>query len=206
MSSFLSLNRGKVKFAFIFTALLFSSIMFLILVILRNFEPVSLEIVIGSLLSTIIIFPIFIVALSVMDYFIKKNSRDKIIGRLNFDLLKDLHCDYYPLNLNNKWQYTHMVPMLKIDDFQLLIGYQISPGNKQLKSIALCDNNTINEERYIQLRNAFKATDMEFDFGGVTLNIKPEEIKDAEVMKDKLNVFIQTLRKEHFTPAIEALL
>ncbi len=206
MQNFYQLNKSKVRFAFVFISLLSTGITLAILFIGGLFSTNSNVENLITLLGSAIFWPSFILTITYIAYLYKQRRRNKVLAKTPFDRLSELGFSNYPLNLEDKWQFTEMIPSVIWKGYTVLLDLEPRNMQYQIKLLALVENSKIDEKRFNELSAYFKKKQMDFDFGGVALFLQPKEITELSQLQQELDKMIVVLEKEFFTPATTRLL
>ncbi len=206
MQSFYRLNRSKIQFAFVFISILSICITTAIMFIAGLFKENTFIENVFILLLTAIFWPCVMLLISYLSYLTKVKRRQNILSQSPFNKLSEIGFGTYPLHQDDKWQFTEMVPVVTWKNYEILMDVESRPIGYQIKFLAMVENSKIDEKRFSELHEFFTRKDMAFDFGGVSMYVKPKSITEINQIKESLDQLTSILENEFFTPAKTRLL
>lgn len=208
MRAFLKLNRSKLIFAFSFISILALGITLAILFVSGSFRNNSVSFNSLILIASAIFWPSMILSLAYISLIVRKSKRSKSFAVAPFNQLESLGAKPYELHLEDKWQFTEIIPSIEWKGFRILIDIESGINNNRIKLLVLVENNRMDETRFNELQTYFTNRQMAFDFGGIArfIRLNPAEIHTVEQLRTILDEIIDLLMKEHFTPASSRLL
>lgn len=203
MNTFLTLNRYKVKFGFIITALTCLSLVstFLIVAYCTGNFP-GWRLLFAIVVVAGIVFPLFIILLAYLGWQYNHNTRRKVFSQLPFDQLESIgfYKSYY--NLNTRWFFTEEIKEGKINGFTLAVDI-----NRERRHIIDVTIETawkhLDKAEYKRLEEKFKEYNIEFLIGALVKHYdarQPGFISIHE-LKNDLQYFTLLLQQEGFEPA-----
>lgn len=208
MRDFFKLNHSKLIFAFSFISILALGITLAILFVSSSFKEYSITHNSLILLASALFWPLLILLLAFFNLRARQTKRDKYFSKAPFDQLDSLQAQPYELHLEDKWQFTEIIPSIEWKGFKILIDIESGFNKTRIKLLALVENNRMDENRFNELQSEFAVKNMAFDFGGIArfIQLNPAEIHSIDQLRAILDNMIGLLEREHFTPASSRLL
>ena len=202
MDTFLQLNREKLRPVFIrlsLTSLGFVSIVLLIAYVTGNLPNGQLLLYI--LLTTGIVFPIFIMLLGYIVWLISRNARQRAFYNVPFNQIETIgfHKTYSGHNL--KWSFTDELKKGHLNGFTLTMDLSKEKGHT-LEFVAPTEWKKLDKTEYRRLTEKFQVHNIEFRIGSLVkqYDIKQSTLHTVSDIKQDLEYFTTLLREEGFIP------
>lgn len=204
MTKFLELNNHKLKFAFLFISITFTSIVVMAILasIFNGNGPIDRLIVVTVLLTASIGFPSFIVGLVCLIWFNKARNRHRAFQKDPFDKLDRLGFKTVLTYEKTKWYFTEEIKEAEIHGYRVHCDVQRETP-KKIDFIAHVIPINMTREIFKKLEKEFKNEDIYFDFDGCLRKIyslKNTTGLTIENLNDDLKNFVELLRSKGFEP------
>jgi hypothetical protein len=206
MKEFLILNKSKLKFAFGFISLIFTTFVLIIFTIgYFNEQVPDLSLFITVILGAGIGMPLFILIIGTIRGTWDLHKRRKAFDKLPFSELLNHGFFEHLKNENNRWQFSEPVLTGNIDKFQILAEVDTQNAPDVMRFQALTEMEIIDKDEVKRLSRKLSQEDIELDFKGVTkkISIKNHRLNSANELISELSRFTSTIERENFKPAIK---
>lgn len=202
MDGFLKLNRYKIRFVFVTTSLLFLSIAIILLIIGYLNEQLPDIILLTTIFSVAGIgIPIFVIAVSYLEWLSKQRMRKRVFSKTPFDKLPKIGFKKSFLNEKTKWYFTEETKEGVINNFKIKCDIT-RENSKMIQFKALVEYRQIDKNELKRLEQHFHKYDVIFDFEGLTkmVDINRQTINTEQQLESELRKFTELLKNENFEP------
>jgi hypothetical protein len=202
MRPFLQLNRQKLAFAFRTTALIFLTLpVAAFLLAALNGYKADAELVIIVLLCAGIPFPAFILLISYLAWYQKREVRRKAFSIPPYSLIHEIGFRDALLNESSRWSFTEVIKQGRMNGFYLLADVQ-HDRTRFIEIRALVAWKQLGKEEFKQLQDLFKTHGVEFDMASFVkrYDTKRPPVHSIQELKQDLEQFTALLQQNGFRP------
>lgn len=203
MNEFISLNKGTLKFGFIFISVTLTILVSAIFIYstLKGQVP-EISLIITVLLGAGIGMPTLLLGIAGIRGIWDLNQRRKAFDKQPFSELMQHGFMEQLKKDSSKWSFSEPVLQGVIEGYQILAEVDTQYAPDVIRFQALTKLQVIEKERVKQLSRKFKDDDIELDFKGVTkkISIRDNRIDSITKLLTELTKFIKIVEKENFKP------
>jgi len=205
MREFLQINKSKLKFAFIFSSLVFSGLVLIIFAIgFFNQQIPEISLFLTVLLGAGLGMPLFIILIGTLRGTWDIRKRKRAFSSKPYSELKNFGFVEQLKNKNNRWQFSEHVLIGEICDYKILAEVDTQNAPNVIRFQAITEIENIGNDEIRRLTRKFEPYDIELDFDGVTkkIFIKDKRITTIDQLLNDLKNFIEIIKRENFKPKI----
>jgi|SRR5690606_5024891 len=204
MTKFLELNSHKLKFAFLFTSTIFTSIVLMAILasIVNGNGPLDRLIVVTVLLTASIGFPSLIVGSVCLIWFNKARNRNRAFQTDPFDKLDRLGFKTVLTHEKTKWYFTEEIKEAEINGYKVQCDVQRETP-KKIDFIPQVIPINMTKEIFKKIEKELKNEDIYFDFDiylRKVYSLKRTTGLTSQKLDDDLKKFVELLRSKGFEP------
>lgn len=205
MDTFLQLNKEKLRAIFFrLSFALFGavSIVFLIAYLTGNLPNVQLLFYI--LVITSIGFPIFVILLGYIVWFINRTARQRTFSKAPFNDIEKIGFHKAYLDESSKWALTEEIKESKLNGFALRMNLSKEKGYHFIEFDIPVERKKLEKSEYDSLTKKFKQHNAEFRIGSIVklYDTRQQISQTVSDIKQDLELFTTLLKQEGFKPKI----
>lgn len=204
MKYFLELNKWKLKYAFIATSIVFTTIVLGIFIYAYSVgqQQPELSLLIAVFFGAGIVSPLFVLLIGTLRGTWDLNKRRKAFNKEPFGQLKQYGFSEILKNESNKWQFSEPILKGKIENYEILAEVDTQYAPDVIRFQALTKVEPKGKEEVKRLSRKFEPYDIQLDYDRVTkqISIKDERINSISQLITELNNFISIIQREKFAP------
>ncbi len=199
MDTFYKLNRVKIRYAFVATSLTSIGFVLLVLMIAKNLPDKELLFVI--FLAAGFGFPVFIIILSYIKWWYRKNVRLKAFSIEPFNQLQNIGFVDTFLNIETKWHFTEKVKTTLFDGYTLIVDIS-EKSNKALELEIPVEWKKLDKTSFNNLIDKFNRLNVEFDIGCFKKRYKTkgQTFLKIDELKLDLEKIVELIKEAGFKP------
>lgn len=203
MGNFFSLNKKKLPYMFLVIALIFLTLIVLLLVIVGivNDDLPSIEGYVVIVAVTGIVVPVIILTIAYVAWLLEKKLAGQILRKPPFDQLQHIGFVKTYINQATSLHFTEEGLEKTLEGYTIrFISNRDKP--KTASFLIFANHEGLSNENYKRLVREFKEQNVAFDFDGVikSYSLKKPIVLTIEEIDQELKGLIEKLKKEGFQP------
>ncbi|NGM65445.1 hypothetical protein [Sphingobacterium sp. SGR-19] len=204
IAKFLELNNGKLRFAFLFTSTIFTSIALISILtaIINGNESLEWLIVVTILIMASIGLPVLILGFTCLIWFNKARNRNRAFQTDPFDKLDRLGFKTVLTHEKTKWYFTEEIKEAEINGYKVQCDVQRETP-KKIDFIPQVIPINMTKEIFKKIEKELKNEDIYFDFDiylRKVYSLKRTTGLTSQKLDDDLKKFVELLRSKGFEP------
>lgn len=204
MTKFLELNSRKLRFAFLFTSTMFTSIALIIILtaIINGNESLEWLEAVTILIMASIGFPVPILGFTCLIWFNKARNRNRAFQTDPFDKLDRLGFKTVLTHEKTKWYFTEEIKEAEINGYKVQCDVQRETP-KKIDFIPQVIPINMTKEIFKKIEKELKNEDIYFDFDiylRKVYSLKRTTGITSQKLDDDLKKFVELLRSKGFEP------
>jgi len=203
MSTFLKLNRHKLKPAFLRTSIILLGLVSIALLIafLTGNLPNG-QLLLSIILVTGLGFSLFILFLGYITWLLNHKARQNAFAKTPFDQIENIGFYKAFIDDTSKWSFTDEIKEGKINGFTLRMDMSKEKGYQFIEFDIPVEWKKLDKSEFNRLSNIFKQHNAEFRIGSIakSYETRQQPFQTVSDLKQDLELFTTLLRQEGFEP------